>query len=68
MGLEPLKDVLGKFLETSGLGRRIEATALERAWVEIIGPLSCHTRFEGLRRDVATVVVDNSSLLSELHH
>lgn len=68
MGLEPLKDVLGKYLESSGIGRRIEATALERAWAEMMGPLAVHSRFDGLRRDVGMVIVDNSSLLSEMHH
>jgi predicted nucleic acid-binding Zn ribbon protein len=68
MALEPLKDVLGRYLQSSGLGRKIEATALDKAWQEILGPLAVHTRFEGVRREVATVIVDNASLLSELHH
>ncbi len=67
MGMDSLKDVLGKYLETSGLGRKLEAGALEQAWAEILGPLAEHTRFEGVYREVATIRVSNSSLLAELH-
>ena len=44
----------------------MQHAALCAAWAEAVGPESCHTRLDGVRRGVATFVVDSSALLAEL--
>ena len=36
------------------------------AWEKLLGPEAAHTRLEGLKNQVASIVVDSSALLAEL--
>ena len=64
--MELLKDILGRFLQTSGLARRAGVGDLRAAWEEAVGPGAEHTRIDAIRQDVLTVVVDSAALLAEL--
>jgi predicted nucleic acid-binding Zn ribbon protein len=64
--VELLRDVIGRYLDSSGLGRRLQQAQLRAAWCAALGPEAAHTRLDSLRSGVATFVVDNAALLSEL--
>ena len=64
--VELLKDIIGRFLQTSGLARPGGAAELEAAWKDAVGPGAEHTRIDAVRDGVAVVVVDSAALLSEL--
>ena len=64
--MELLKDIIGRFLQTSGLARPGGAAELEAAWEEAVGLGAEHTRIDAVRDSVAVVVVDSAALLAEL--
>ena len=65
-GAETLGAILARWLKRSGFTHAGDRERIARAWEEILGPEAAHTRLEGLRKGVATFVVDSSTLLSEL--
>ena len=64
--MELLRDIIGRFLQTSGLARPGGAAELAAAWEEVVGPGAEHTRVDAVRDGVAVVVVDSATLLAEL--
>jgi len=66
--VEQLKDILSRFIETSGLSRRTAESRLLEVWRQALGEQSRHTALESLRKNVASFRVDNASLLSELNN
>jgi len=66
--VEQLKDILSRFLETSGLSRRTAESRLLEVWRQALGEQSRHTALEGIRKNVASFRVDNAALLSELNN
>ncbi|HOI54779.1 MAG TPA: DciA family protein [Phycisphaerae bacterium] len=66
--MEQLKDILSRFIETSGLSRRTAESRLLEVWRQALGEQSRHTALESLRKNVASFRVDNASLLSELNN
>lgn len=66
--MEPLGDILSRFLDSSGLARRHKATEMQVAWRAAMGELAEHTRLDAVRKNVAHVVVDNASLMAELNN
>ena len=67
-GAEPLRAVIGDFLERTGLARQLEAGKLGRIWAEVAGPeLARRTRLAGpLRGGILRIEVDSPALLAEL--
>ena len=66
-GVEPLGDVVGRFVRHVSGKRVREADQVEAAWRELVTDrVWSHSRPVGVRRGVLTIEVDNSVLLQEL--
>jgi len=63
---ETVGDVLKRWISRSGVLRTSDRERVEAAWAEMLGHDAAHARIEGLDKNVATVIVDSSALLSEL--
>lgn len=66
--MELLRDIIGRYLQSAGLGRRLQYGELEAAWRKALGDDAGHTRLDAVRKDVAVFVVDNAALLAELNN
>ena len=66
--VELLRDIIGRYLDRTGLGRRLPYAELEAAWRKALGDDAGHTRLDAVRNDVAVFVVDSAALLSELNN
>jgi len=67
--MELLRDILTRYVDSTGLLRRVQYAELKAAWAEALGPsVAAHTVLESVRKNVATFVVDNASLLAELNN
>jgi hypothetical protein len=66
--VELLKDILSRYLESSGLNRHVQYAELKTAWAAALGPTVTHTLLESVRKNVALFVVDNAALLAELNN
>lgn len=65
---EPVGEVLGRWIERSGVLNRSDRDRVWQAWRELLGSEAEHTQLVGLRNHVATFIVDSSPLLSELNN
>ena len=66
-GIQPLADALAAYLRSSGVGKPIEQTGIERQWRAAVGDeIGEHSRAVRLTREVLEVEVDSSALLQEL--
>lgn len=63
---EPVGQVIKRWVRRSGILHLSDRERIWNAWQEALGADAAHTRLEGLRNHVASVVVDSSALLSEL--
>lgn len=64
---EKLGDVLGKYLQDSGLAALIANDKLKTCWEEAAGrQILAHTRLMGIRNQILFVEVDSSPRLQEL--
>lgn len=66
--MEHLKDILARFIDSSGLARQTQYGELQQAWAAMLGDAAAHTRLESVRKNVATFVVDSAALLAELNN
>ena len=66
--MELLKDILNRYLQASGLTRRLQYAQLLGAWREALGPQSQETQLEAIRKNVAYFRVGNAALLAELNN
>ena len=66
--VEPLRDIIGRYLQRSGLSHRLRAAELQAAWEEALGADAAHTRLDAVRQNVAVFVVDSAALLAELNN
>ncbi len=66
--MELLKDILGRYLQKSGLTRRLQHAQLLGVWQEALGPQSEDTQLEAVRKNVAYFRVGNAPLLAELNN
>ena len=66
--MELLKDILGRYLDSSGLTRRLQYAELQAAWEALLGDQAAHTRLDSVRKDVACFVVGSAALLAELNN
>ena len=66
--VELLRDIIGRYLDRTGLGRRLQYAELEAVWRKLLGEAADHTRLDAVRNDVAVFVVDNAALLAELNN
>ncbi|MBN2584807.1 MAG: DUF721 domain-containing protein [Planctomycetes bacterium] len=66
--MEQLKDILGRYLQSSGLTRRSPHSRLLEVWRQALGPQCEHTQLDAVRKNVAYFRVDNAALLSELNN
>ena len=66
-GTQPLAEALAAYMQSSGVGKPIEQTSIERQWRAAVGEeIAEHTRAVRLNREVLEVNVDSSALLQEL--
>jgi len=66
--VDTLRDILGQYLDRSGLSRQLQIAELERVWDEMLGEATSHTELSAIRAGVVTFTVDNSALLAELNN
>ena len=64
--MELLRDILGRYLDSTGLARQVQYAELRAAWSQVLGEQARYTRLDSVRRGAVTFVVDSSALLSEL--
>jgi len=66
-GPRAMKDVLGRFMRSSGLALQLKHPALFRAWENVVpAPFRATTRVAGLKNKVVLVEVSSSAALLEL--
>ncbi|MBM4034960.1 MAG: DUF721 domain-containing protein [Planctomycetes bacterium] len=66
-GPQRIGEILGEFLEATGLNNRLQHLEVYSAWEEIVGPgILPHTRIAGLAHHKLYVDVDSAAHLHEL--
>ncbi len=63
-----LKDILDRYLRSSGLTRRTQYAQVLGVWQDALGSQSRHTQLDAIRQNVACFRVDSAALLAELNN